>query len=287
MSVQAAIHDRGYRGYDGPREGRSLRLRALFTAGLRRALGLRRPWRAKVVPWALVSIAFAPALFVLASVLIGTANADSIGSYGESLRAGSLLVVVLSAVVATELVCRDRRDAVFSLLFSRPLTPLEYFAARLGVAVAVTAAVTFVPLATMYVARAASAPESAAYIADHPWAPLQLVAAAAVVSVFYSAVTVGVAAMFDRRGLAIVSILVLFVVASLAVETAAALPGPGWRWFATLDPVAVPQRVADSILGEPTERGVAGGGAAAAAAAGAFVAAASTFTVRRLGRAAR
>ena len=43
-----AVYDRGYRPYDGPRGGRRAAGRALFRASLRRALGLRRPWRQKV-----------------------------------------------------------------------------------------------------------------------------------------------------------------------------------------------------------------------------------------------
>ena len=43
-----AVYDRGYRPYDGPRGGRRASTFALYKASIRRALGLRRPWRQKV-----------------------------------------------------------------------------------------------------------------------------------------------------------------------------------------------------------------------------------------------
>ena len=38
------IYDRGYRHYEGPREGRGRRVRAIAVAGIRRVLGLKRNW---------------------------------------------------------------------------------------------------------------------------------------------------------------------------------------------------------------------------------------------------
>ena len=48
------IYDRGYRHYEGPREGRGRRVRAIAVAGIRRVLGLKRNWKTKVVPWGLL-----------------------------------------------------------------------------------------------------------------------------------------------------------------------------------------------------------------------------------------
>mgnify|MGYP006201562501 CR=1 FL=1 len=50
-----AVYDRGYRPYDGPRGGRRAATMALFRTSLRRAIGLRRPWRQKVAPAVLLA----------------------------------------------------------------------------------------------------------------------------------------------------------------------------------------------------------------------------------------
>ena len=54
IEATGAVYDRGYRPYDGPRGGRRAATLALFRASVRRALGLRRPWRQKVAPFLLL-----------------------------------------------------------------------------------------------------------------------------------------------------------------------------------------------------------------------------------------
>src|SRR5690606_26342826 len=50
-AVSGTVFDIGYRSYDGPREGRSRGRRAVFTDGIRIALGIGRSGRAKILPW--------------------------------------------------------------------------------------------------------------------------------------------------------------------------------------------------------------------------------------------
>ena len=57
-----AIHDIGYRHYDGPRLGASYIRRSLFVDTLRGAYGFGRSARSKVVPLALVAIMVLPAV---------------------------------------------------------------------------------------------------------------------------------------------------------------------------------------------------------------------------------
>ena len=49
-TVDSAIHDLGYRRYDGERVGKSGSFLALYTQGLRAMFGLGRPAKAKIVP---------------------------------------------------------------------------------------------------------------------------------------------------------------------------------------------------------------------------------------------
>src|SRR4029453_3567207 len=77
------IYDRGYRHYEGPREGRGRRVRAIAVAGGRRVLGLKRNWKTKVVPFGLLVLAFGPVFaFIGARVLVGEAVGEFIG-YGR------------------------------------------------------------------------------------------------------------------------------------------------------------------------------------------------------------
>ena len=60
--MTGAVYDRGYRGYEGTRGGQGSARAALFRASVRRALGIRRPWRQKVAPFVLLGIVTIPAI---------------------------------------------------------------------------------------------------------------------------------------------------------------------------------------------------------------------------------
>src|SRR3954453_15030321 len=59
-----AIHDIGYRHYDGPRLGPAYIRRSLFVETLRGAYGLGRSARSKVMPFLLLGVMVLPALVV-------------------------------------------------------------------------------------------------------------------------------------------------------------------------------------------------------------------------------
>ncbi|HEX6138849.1 MAG TPA: ABC transporter permease, partial [Candidatus Limnocylindria bacterium] len=65
-SATGAIYDLGYRGYDGPRLGRSAAVATLFWHSLRAAFGWGRSGRSKIVPWGLTAFALAPAVVAAA-----------------------------------------------------------------------------------------------------------------------------------------------------------------------------------------------------------------------------
>ena len=50
------VFDIGYRGYDGPREGRRRPRYAVFKDGLRIAFGLGRGGRAKILPFTFIAL---------------------------------------------------------------------------------------------------------------------------------------------------------------------------------------------------------------------------------------
>lgn len=54
------IHDIGYRGYDGPREGTGALALSLYVTGLRHAFGLGRSSRSKVLPFLLLGLGALP-----------------------------------------------------------------------------------------------------------------------------------------------------------------------------------------------------------------------------------
>ncbi|HLU37187.1 MAG TPA: hypothetical protein VKZ61_15605, partial [Thermomicrobiales bacterium] len=47
------VFDRGYRSYDGPRHGRSGAITSLIGYSMKRAMGIRKSWTAKILPFLL------------------------------------------------------------------------------------------------------------------------------------------------------------------------------------------------------------------------------------------
>lgn len=250
----SAVHDPGYRRYEGPREGRSRRIRALFVSGFRRALGLRRSWRAKIAPWALILLALIPVQAFAVSLLVGSEEAD-LSSYADLLQDVALLLLMLSAIAAAELVCRERREKTLVLIFSRPVTGAEYLASKLGAVAALGALVTAVPLVGLFVVRMLDADGAADFLVHHLLDLLRIAAASIVVVAFYASLALALAILFDRRGLAIVSTVAGFLVAALLAHALSTLTDAGTRWWALLDPFEVPQGVVDWIFGDPPALG--------------------------------
>ncbi|HEV3497368.1 MAG TPA: ABC transporter permease, partial [Actinomycetes bacterium] len=129
-----AVYDRGYRPYEGVRGGRRAATAALYRTSLRRAIGLRRPWRQKVAPAVLLAIAVVPAVI---NVGIGYLTRDTPAegfefiTYREYLGVSSALLLFV-ALVAPDIVCPDRRQRVLPLIFARPLTGPDYALAKVG-----------------------------------------------------------------------------------------------------------------------------------------------------------
>jgi ABC-2 type transport system permease protein len=284
VTAFTSITDRGYRRYDGTREGRRRRLQALFASSLRRALGLRRSWRAKLVPWGLILLAFVPAELFLLMVIAGlTSDGDEL-TYAEQLDAVAVVILPLAATVAAELVCPERRDNVLTLIFTRPVTASEYIGAKLAALLAVLTLVTLGPAAILFVATVLAAPSPAAYLADHLIEIPRILAACAVLALSFASVSLAVSAFFSRRGVALVATVGVYFVAAVATGTLAALDVPGSRFAPLLDPGAAPYRVVDLVYG----RAVRGGftGVAAGAAAALLIAGAVATLLVRIRRAA-
>src|SRR4029079_201050 len=109
---RGAVYDRGYRPYEGPRGMRGAATLALYKASMRRALGLRRPWRQKVAPFVLLGVVTVPAIV---NVGIGYVTRDRLAdrfqiiTYRQYVGVSSALLLFV-AIVAPDVICPDRRQ---------------------------------------------------------------------------------------------------------------------------------------------------------------------------------
>jgi hypothetical protein len=216
--MTGAVYDRGYRAYEGERGGRAAARAALFRASVRRALGLRRPWRQKVAPFVLLGIASIPAI-----VYVGIAyvTRDTPASEFEFVTYRSYLAVsntmlLFVALTAPDMMCPDRRQHVLPLLFARPLTGVDYVLAKVGAMFAILFAFSFLPQVVLFVGQMLVSDDGALrYARDNAEVMWQVPAAAALLSIYYASVGVAVASLTSRRIIAGATIIGLFLVSNI------------------------------------------------------------------------
>ena len=131
-----AIHDIGYRHYDGPRLGAAYIRRSLFIETLRGAYGLGRSARSKIMPFLLLGVMVLPAVVIgIITSYVGLSSLPV--SYTGYVILLQLAVTIFLGSQSPAVMSRDLRFRVASLYFSRPLSRRQYVQAKLaGMAVA-------------------------------------------------------------------------------------------------------------------------------------------------------
>jgi ABC-2 type transport system permease protein len=213
-----AVYDRGYRPYDGPRGQRGAATIALVKASVRRALGLRRSWRQKVAPFALLAVVTIPAIV---NVGIGYVTRDRLAdrveiiTYREYVGVSAALLLFV-ALVAPDVMCPDRRQRVLPLMFARPLTGVDYVAGKLVSITSIVFAFSFLPQVVLYAGNMLVSDGALDYLTDHLDVLWKVPVAAFLLALYYAVVGVAISAMTDRRIVAGAAIIGLFLVTSIS-----------------------------------------------------------------------
>jgi ABC-2 type transport system permease protein len=207
-----AIHDIGYRHYDGPRLGPAYIARSLFVHSLRGAFGLGRSARTKVMPMLLGAVMILPALIIAAIGIFGGGDKLPIEytAYAVNLQ---IVVAIFVASQAPQSVSRDLRYRVVALYFSRPLSRNAYVQAKLLAMSAAIFLLLVVPLVVLY--GGALLAEMSFWTNTRGF--LISLVGAVVFAVVLASVGLVIAAFTPRRGLGVAAIVaVLLVLAGVA-----------------------------------------------------------------------
>lgn len=270
MPPAGAVYDRGYRPYEGERGGRGAARAALVRVSIRRALGLRRSWRQKVLPWSLLAIASIPAV-VNVGVKYITRDTPAINfdliTFREYVGVSTTLLLFV-AITAPDMVCPDRRNRVLPLIFARPLTGNDYVLAKVGALTVVLFGFSFLPQVVLFVGQMFVAKEGALdYVRENSEVLWQVPVAVALFSLYWASLAVAISATTARRvvgGVALLAtVLVSGTVASILVSAEGADPGStfenGSLW-GLLSAVDIPVRMTDLVfLGHVDPQSLVGG----------------------------
>ena len=246
------IHDRGYRKYEGARSGVAGAVRSLAWQTIRSILGLGRPARHKVFPVIVVVIAGLPAVvFLGVAILFRDLGDGSLVNYSDLFGFLVAPIMVFAAMVAPEALVRDRRDGMFSLYLSTPLTRSSYVGAKVLAVLTVMMIIALGPvlLALLGYTVVGDGPPG---VVEWLKVFLKLITGSLVISAVMAAVAMAGSSVTDRRAFASVAvILVAFggaIVSDILVEAAEFSNAYGF-----LDPLGTAREMATRILGESSD----------------------------------
>lgn len=255
------VFDIGYRGYDGPREGRPAARRATFIDGVRAALGIGRGGRAKILPWAFLGLM---ALIALIMALVagaaerlagpGATEQMNLPSHGDLFAFASVILYAFAALVAPELLCRDRRDGTLSLYLVRPLTGGDYIVARWAAFFAVMMLAVLGPQLVLFGGLSLGHPTPLSYLRSH-WLDLpRIVGSSVVMASYLTSCALLVASFTSRRAYASVFLVGLFAITTpFTAGVSEEIGGAVGQWIALFNLTNIPLHVNDAIFGGFTE----------------------------------
>lgn len=254
------VYDRGYQHYTGPRLGRAHAFRALTGYSMKRALGSKKRWTAKVVPFTLyVAVAL---LVVIPLGIQAFIDSAEVLQYWDYFSVAWLILGVFVATIAPEMLCGDRRERTLILYFSRPITRLDYLLAKLLATGLLTLTITLAPLAIFWLGRQLLEDSPVRAMRDNLDDLWKIVVVSVVVSAYLGALGLVVSSFTGRKAIAVGVIIVAFLFSSALAGVLQNVFGTDEQkaWFGLISPARTilqfvtgiwNQPIQDNAFGEP------------------------------------
>jgi ABC-2 type transport system permease protein len=248
---QTRIHDIGYRGYDGPRLGRSYARRSLYSQSLRGSYGLGRSVKSKVLPMLLFAVMCVPAAIMVAVAVM--TKAHDLPLAHAYTRWAIVMQAVISLYVASQApqsVSRDLRFKTVPLYFSRPIETADYVLAKFAALASALFILTGGPLLVMYLgtllAKMGFAHETKQFA--------QGLVSVALLSLLFAGIGLVIAAVTPRRGFGIAAVIAVLIISYGAVSTLQAIAfhqdnTGAVPWIGLFSPVTLIDGVQSALLG--------------------------------------
>lgn len=250
------VFDIGYQRYTGDREGRPRGRSALYKDSLRIALGIGRVARAKILPWffivVLAGIGLVFALIAGAANRFagpGAATRLNLPSHSDFNGIASLVMFAFAAVVAPELLCRDKREGVLNLYLVRPITGTDYIVGRWSAFLTVMTAAAWIPQVLLFIGLCMGDPAPVDYFRAH-WGDIpRFLLAGFAMSAYVTSLAMLTASFTNRRAFASVFLIGLFLItAPFTVGVARELNVGIGQWVSMFNLTNIPVHVNDVIF---------------------------------------
>lgn len=249
------VFDLGYQGYEGDRHGRWRSRQAIWRDGVRTTIGLGRGLGKKVAPVVFIGLMWLPAVIVIVITgfvsTFGGDTADIEGpTFAEYYNWTFIFALLFAAVVAPELLCPDRRQSVITLYFVRPITSMDYIAARWLAFLTVMAIALWFPQLLIFGWNALSAHDPIDW-ASANWDQLpRLFAAGGALAIFFTTLSLSASAFTTRRPYAaIATIAIVLISAAVGSIGQEAFSGNIGDWSTLINLPLVALSVSDWIFG--------------------------------------
>lgn len=249
--MTSQIHDLGYRAYTGPRAGVRWAVRSLAVHSIRRALGLKRAGKHKIVPVITIVMAFAPAVGLAGfAAFIGSDLVDDLISYGDYFGLISFALILFTAAAAPGVLTTDRTSGMLALYLASPLNRTTYVLAKALGIFAVMLTVTVGPIVFLVLAYtlAGSGPGN---ILDLAETLARALVAGTIAGAFFTGLGMFVSSIPRRWGIASVSIVATFLVPGI-VSGVLTEEADASDWVGLVSPGDVMQKAWQHILDDAT-----------------------------------
>jgi ABC-2 type transport system permease protein len=203
------VFDRGYKHYDGPRLGRKQAFRSLVGYSMKRAMGIRKSWTAKVLPFLLYTSAIIP-LVVLISVSALVPDTE-FTTYWGYLSIIFIVVGIFVATAAPEMLCVDRRERTLPLYFSRAIARIDYVAAKVTAMTLLTMTLSLIPSVILWIGMQLVSDSPSKAMRDNIGDLWKVVLLGALIALVLGTGGLTISSLTDRKGVAVTVIVIGFL----------------------------------------------------------------------------
>ena len=246
------IFDRGYLHYDGPRLGQASAIWALARYSMARALGIRRPWTAKIIPMLLYAAVAIPVLIAIG--MRAFLPAFEFLDYPEFFGAIFLLVGIFVALIAPEMMSSDRHDRLLPLYFSRPIGRGSYVLAKLLGTGLLTLSMSLLPAIVLWLGNGLLAQEPLPALRESLDDLGRIAITGAMIAFFLGAIGLTISSFTGRKSVAVGVIVLGFVLSeslSFAISEALRDQPELARWAFVMSPSRTIMALVGGLFEEP------------------------------------